>query len=64
MEFMKPIVDQIFRIIYFIAYRTIKLYWAIRKPKTDGALIAVWYQGQFCLCKIPIMAITVYREVT
>ena len=51
MEFMKPIADQIFQIIYFIAYRIIKLYWAIRKPKTDGALIAVWYQGKILLVR-------------
>ncbi len=51
MEFMKPIVDQIYRIIYFIAYRIIKLFWVIRKPKTNGVLIAVWYQGKILLVR-------------
>ena len=51
MEFMKPIVDQVFRIIYIIAYRIIRLYWAIRKPRTNGALIAIWYQGEILLVR-------------
>ncbi len=50
-DVMKSIIDQGFRITYFFAYRIMKLYWAIRRPKTDGALIAIWYQGEILLVR-------------
>lgn len=46
---MKGLIDLLFRITYFTAYRLIKIYWLIKKPATHGALVAVWYQQKILL---------------
>ncbi len=48
---MKLIIDHFFQIAYFLAYRMIKMYWGLRKPKTFGALITIWWQGEILLVK-------------
>ncbi len=48
---MKFIIDHFFQLGYFIAYRIVKLYWGIRKPKTYGALITIWHRGEILLVK-------------
>ncbi len=48
---MKSLINLFFRISYFIAYRLMKSYWAIRKPETNGALISIWYKGEILLVR-------------
>ncbi len=44
-------VDRLFQLGYVCAYRLLKLSWAIRRPVTRGALVALWNQGEVLLVK-------------
>lgn len=48
---MKSLLDLFFQMAYFTAYRIVRIYWGIRKPKTYGALITIWHKGKILLVK-------------
>ncbi len=48
---MTPIIDFLFQIGYFSAYRIVRLYWGFRNPKTHGALVTIWCRGEILLVK-------------
>ena len=45
------LVDRAFQLTYLCAYRVMRAYWRIRKPTTNGALVAVWSRGQVLLVR-------------
>jgi 8-oxo-dGTP diphosphatase len=38
-----PIVDRVFRTAYHVAFRLALAWWFVRRPRHDGALVAVWH---------------------
>jgi 8-oxo-dGTP diphosphatase len=44
-------VDLGFRTAYRVAHRMLRIYWSIRHPHTEGALIAVWSDGELLVVK-------------
>jgi 8-oxo-dGTP diphosphatase len=42
-------VDRAFQLAYQVAYRLMRIYWRVRRPTTQGALIAVWHAGEVLL---------------
>ncbi|MEL7369800.1 MAG: NUDIX hydrolase [Myxococcota bacterium] len=42
-------IDLAFRTLYRTAYTAMRVYWAIRRPNTHGALVAVWHQDRILL---------------
>lgn len=44
-------VDLGFRTAYRIAHRMLRTWWKVRRPRTHGALVAVWYRGALLLVK-------------
>jgi 8-oxo-dGTP diphosphatase len=44
-------VDRLFQLGYICAYRLMRLSWAIRRPVTHGALVALWNDGEVLLVK-------------
>jgi ADP-ribose pyrophosphatase YjhB (NUDIX family) len=34
---------------YRCAYQVMRVYWAVRRPRTHGALVAIWYDGRVLL---------------
>lgn len=45
------VVDRLFQLGYVCAYRLMRLSWALRRPVTHGALVAMWNQGEVLLVK-------------
>jgi len=45
------LVDLCFRQAYRVAYRLMRVYWRVRRPRTRGALVAVWNQGELLLVR-------------
>jgi 8-oxo-dGTP diphosphatase len=43
--------DRAMRLLYKGAYRAMRVYWALRRPDTHGALVGIWHQGQILLVK-------------
>ncbi|MDB4990088.1 MAG: hydrolase [Myxococcaceae bacterium] len=41
--------DRVFQLGYFCAYRLMRTYWRIRHPTTHGALVAIWSGGKVLL---------------
>jgi 8-oxo-dGTP pyrophosphatase MutT (NUDIX family) len=48
---LRGVVDLGFRTAYRVAHRMLRSYWAIRKPHTQGALVAVWHDGEILVVK-------------
>lgn len=44
-------VDLSYRMAYQAAYRLMRVYWAVRRPDTHGALVALWSGDQILLIK-------------
>ena len=44
-------VDRAFQLAYVCAYRVMRTYWSLRHPRTHGALIALWNQGELLLVR-------------
>jgi 8-oxo-dGTP pyrophosphatase MutT (NUDIX family) len=44
-------VDRAFQVGYIVAYRLMRAYWAVRRPVTHGALIALWNDGEVLLVR-------------
>jgi len=45
------LVDLCFRQAYRVAYRMMRAYWRVRKPRTRGALVTVWNRGELLLIR-------------
>jgi 8-oxo-dGTP pyrophosphatase MutT (NUDIX family) len=45
------VIDRLFQAGYWLAYRLLRLYWAVRHPLTHGALVAVWHRGRILLVR-------------
>lgn len=43
------VVDLLFRTLYRLAYRVMRVYWAVFHPRTHGALVALWHDGEVLL---------------
>ena len=44
-------IDAAFRLAYRGAYQLMRIYWALLKPSTHGALVAIWVRGRVLLIK-------------
>jgi len=44
-------IDQLFRLLYRLAYRGMRVYWALVRPRTHGALVALWSGGEILLVR-------------
>ncbi|MEM7678845.1 MAG: NUDIX hydrolase [Myxococcota bacterium] len=42
-------IDFAYRTLYRTAYAAMRVYWAIRRPNTHGALVAVWHRDRILL---------------
>lgn len=45
------LVDRAYQLAYMCAYRVLRVYWRLRRPTTDGALIAIWSGGEVLLVR-------------
>lgn len=45
------LVDLCYRQAYRVAYRMMRAYWRVRKPRTRGALVTVWNRGELLLIR-------------
>jgi 8-oxo-dGTP diphosphatase len=43
------VVDRSFQMAYKLAHRLMRVYWAVRRPATHGALVTVWNRGELLL---------------
>jgi 8-oxo-dGTP diphosphatase len=48
---MRELTDAAHQRFYRSAYKLMKLYWAAARPKTHGALVAVWHGGRVLLVR-------------
>lgn len=44
-------IDACFRLAYRLAYQLMRVYWRLLRPKTHGALVAIWNDGQLLVVK-------------
>lgn len=44
-------VDRLFQITFFVAYRVAKVCWFVVRPKTQGAHVAIWVDDQLLLIR-------------
>ncbi len=44
-------IDRLFQLFYRLAYRLMRVYWAVARPATHGALVALWNQGEVLLVR-------------
>lgn len=42
-------IDLLYRTLYRLAYRLMRIYWAVFRPRTHGALVALWHGGEILL---------------
>jgi 8-oxo-dGTP diphosphatase len=45
------LVDRAFQLGYWSAYRLMRSYWRLRRPVTNGALVAIWSHGEVLLVR-------------
>lgn len=45
------LLDRAYQLAYVCAYRLLRVYWHIRRPTTNGALIAIWAEGRVLLVR-------------
>ena len=38
--------DALWRVVYRLGFRVMKLYWRLRRPQLRGAYVAVWHEGR------------------
>ena len=43
---MRAIVDRFWRLAYRVGFRAARLWWRLRRPDHDGAVVAVWLDGR------------------
>lgn len=44
-------IDLLYRTLYRMAYRLMRIYWATFHPRTHGALVALWHDGEILLVR-------------
>ena len=44
-------IDLLYRITYRAAYQVMRVYWAVLRPNTHGALVALWHRGEILLVR-------------
>jgi 8-oxo-dGTP diphosphatase len=44
-------IDRGIQLGFIVAHRMLRAYWAVRRPKTQGALVAVWNAGELLIVK-------------
>jgi 8-oxo-dGTP diphosphatase len=45
------LIDRTFQLGYKVAYRLLRTYWQVRRPTTNGALVAIWSRGEVLLVR-------------
>lgn len=45
----RVVIDRAYRLLYRVAYRVMRVYWAVRRPNTHGALVLVWHDERVLL---------------
>jgi 8-oxo-dGTP diphosphatase len=45
------LVDRAYQLGYRAAYQVMRTYWRLRKPTTNGALVAIWSRGEVLLVR-------------
>jgi 8-oxo-dGTP diphosphatase len=45
------VLDLFFRVAYRFAYRGMRVYWKVRRPRTHGALVAIWHDNKILLIR-------------
>jgi 8-oxo-dGTP pyrophosphatase MutT (NUDIX family) len=48
---MMALVDKGFQVAYWVAHRMLRAYWLVKHPKTQGALVALWHDGEVLVVK-------------
>jgi 8-oxo-dGTP diphosphatase len=48
---MGAIADRCCRIFYRAAYRAMRLWWFVRRPRHRGALVALWHDGEILMVR-------------
>lgn len=43
------LVDRSYQLAYKTAYKMMRMYWAVRRPQTHGALVTLWNAGEVLL---------------
>ncbi len=43
---MRAIMDRFWRLAYRLGFRAARLWWRLRRPDHDGAVVAVWWSGR------------------
>jgi 8-oxo-dGTP pyrophosphatase MutT (NUDIX family) len=44
-------IDQCYQLAYKCAYQMMRTYWKVRRPRTHGALVAIWHEGRVLLVR-------------
>lgn len=44
-------IDRCYQLAYTCAYQLARVYWRIRRPRTHGALVAIWHRGRVLLVR-------------
>jgi 8-oxo-dGTP pyrophosphatase MutT (NUDIX family) len=45
------LVDRGFQVAFIVAHRMLRSYWMLRRPRTQGTLVAVWSGGELLIVK-------------
>lgn len=48
--------DDLYQAAYKGAYKMMRVYWAVRRPETHGALVAIWHDGKILLVRNSYLA--------
>lgn len=48
---MPQLIDKGFQVAFWIAHRLMRVGWLLRRPRTHGALVAVWHAGEVLIVK-------------
>ena len=48
---MRALVNAGYRFAYRLAYRTLRLWWFLRRPHHRGAMVAVWHEGRVLMLR-------------
>ena len=48
--------DRASQVAYWTGFRVARLWWWLRRPQHDGAVVAVWFDGRILVVRHPIVA--------
>lgn len=48
---LRPLADAAFRLFYRLAFRLLRIWWALRRPARHGVVIAVWHAGRVLILR-------------